>query len=163
MNKEQILEEINKTKEHLANMEKMLEECEYKKWKPEAGDEYYFVTSALKVWIDTNYNTCPDIERAGAYNCFRTAEEAKEEAEKILVRRMLEDIARRLNKGQKIDWDDYNQSKYSICLHDNNNVATGISFTSKTQGAVYCLSADFLDVAIQKISKERLMKYLRGE
>lgn len=31
MNKQEILEEINKTKEHLANMEKMLEECEYER------------------------------------------------------------------------------------------------------------------------------------
>lgn len=29
MNKQEILEEINKTKEHLANMKKMLAECEY--------------------------------------------------------------------------------------------------------------------------------------
>lgn len=50
MNKDEILEEINKTKEHLANMEKMLEECECKRWKPEAGGEYYFVTSALEAW-----------------------------------------------------------------------------------------------------------------
>lgn len=29
MNKQEILEEINKTEEHLANMKKMLEECDY--------------------------------------------------------------------------------------------------------------------------------------
>lgn len=33
MNKEEILYEINKTKEHLTNMGKMLEECEYERLK----------------------------------------------------------------------------------------------------------------------------------
>lgn len=31
MNKQEIIDEINKTKEHLINMEKILEECEYKR------------------------------------------------------------------------------------------------------------------------------------
>ena len=31
MNKEEILKEIQKTKEHLTNMEKMLEECKYER------------------------------------------------------------------------------------------------------------------------------------
>ena len=33
MNKQEIIDEINKTKEHLANMEKMLKECNGR-WKP---------------------------------------------------------------------------------------------------------------------------------
>ena len=31
MNKQELQNEINKTKEHLKNMEKMLEECEYER------------------------------------------------------------------------------------------------------------------------------------
>ena len=42
-NKEEILNEIKKTEEHLADMEKMLEECEYKRWKPEKGERYWWV------------------------------------------------------------------------------------------------------------------------
>ena len=34
---------------------------------------------------------------------YTLSEKAEQEAEKILVRRMLEDIARRLNKGNKIE------------------------------------------------------------
>lgn len=161
MNKNEILEEINKTKEHLANMEKMLEECECKRWKPEAGDEYYFVTSALEAWVDTNYNTCTDIGRTGVYNCFRTTEEAKEEAEKILIRRKLEDIARRLNKGARLNWGNDGQPKYYIELY-RDNIITNFYYTHKTQGTIYCLDEDFIDVAIQEIGKERLKEYLGG-
>lgn len=162
MNKNEILEEINKTKEHLANMEKMLEECECKRWKPEAGDEYYFVTSALEAWVDTNYNTCTDIERIGVYNCFRTAEEAEQEAEKILIRRMLEDIARRLNEGKEINWGTAEQLKYYIDLYGN-HITTNFTYAHKIQGTVYCLDENFEDVAIKEIGEERLKKYLRGE
>lgn len=40
MDKKEILDEIEKTKEHLANMEKMLQECKYERWKPKQGEKY---------------------------------------------------------------------------------------------------------------------------
>ena len=43
MNRQEILNEINKTKEHLANMEKMLEEHKDERWKPKPSEEYYCV------------------------------------------------------------------------------------------------------------------------
>ena len=49
MNKQEIIDEINKTKEHLANMKKMLEECECKRWKPEPNEEYYYVSEDGKI------------------------------------------------------------------------------------------------------------------
>lgn len=164
MNKQEILEEINKTKEHLANMEKMLEECEYERWKPEKGKTYYFLNSkntAISETWDADYT---DARHYNIYNCFKTREEAEAEAEKILVRRMLEDIARRLNKGNKIDWNDKEQVKYSICLDAINNEITWdneVQYIS--QGIIYCLDVDFYKVAIQEIGEERLKKYLRGE
>lgn len=102
MNKEEILDEINKTKEHLANMKKMLQKCEYERWKPGEGETYYYLGSDFKIYSEENFGYPRDIGTIKAYNCFRTVEEAETEAEKILVRRMLEDIARRLNKGKKL-------------------------------------------------------------
>lgn len=63
---------------------------------------------------DVNDEVDIDVRRYKAYNCFRTKEQAELEAEKILVRRMLEDISRRLNKGKKFDWSDENQYKWYI-------------------------------------------------
>lgn len=120
MNKQEILNEINKTKEHLANLAKKLEEVS------------------------------------------KTREQAKAEAEKILVRRMLEDIARRLNKGKKIDWND-GENKYCIALGTRNYIITECNAVHKLQGVVYCLDNSFRNVAIQEIGEERLKKYLRGE
>lgn len=164
MNKQEILEEINKTKEHLANMEKILAECEYERWKPKTGETYYSISETGSIieacdWLGTIAKT-----RGDFYNIFQTREQAEAEAEKILVRRQLEDIARRLNKGEKIDWNDYNQFKFSLYYNYERNI---LDFTMdckyRKQGAVYCLNNDFLDVAIQEIGEERLKKYLRGE
>lgn len=166
MNKQEILEEINKTKEHLANMEKMLGECEYERWKPIDGELYYFLDSYGEMVAD---NFCSadyiDSQRYKNYNCFQTEEEVKQEAEKILVRRMLEDIARRLNKGEKIDWLDDTLNLFTIC-YDFVSDEIGLISTSaliKKAGEVYCLNQEFAHVAIQEIGEERLKKYLRGE
>lgn len=161
MNKEEILDEINKTKEHLADMEKMLEKCD-EMWKPEKGEMFYYLNSyniAISETWDASYS---DAEHYNIYNCFKTREKAEQEAENILIRRQLEDIARRLNKGKEIDWYDNEQSKYCIELYCN-NIITNFYIAHKTQGTVYCLDKNFKDVAIQEIGKERLKKYLRGE
>ena len=148
MNKQELQNEINKTKEHLANMEKMLAECEYERWKPEEGEKYWYITNSNQV-TQTDYTSTrsykyeDDYQRCLTYNCFQTREQAETEAEKILVRRILEDIARRLNKINKIDW----------CRECRCTV----------QGSVYCLDINFYKVAIQEIGEERLKKYLRGE
>ena len=169
MNKQEILDEINKTKEYLANMEKMLEECEYKRWQPKDGEKYWYITntnqlSQIDFTSERSYKREDDYQRWLTYNCFQTREQAEQEAEKILVRRILEDIARRLNKGQKIDWNDRNQIKYSI--HFNfylDRIGRCYNLFQKEQGSVYCLDKNFLDVAIREIGEERLKAYLRGE
>ena len=49
MNKQELQNKINKIKEYLANMEKMLAECEGERWKPKQEDLYWFVNSYLNV------------------------------------------------------------------------------------------------------------------
>lgn len=165
MNKQELINEITKTKEYLANMEKMLTECEYERWKPKTGEKYYYVSPIGNVtsiiWCDTE---C-DNQLWLAYNVFKTKKQAEAEAEKILIRRMLEDIAKRLNKGEGVDWSDKSWSKCSLYLDvSKDEISTYYSYTyRKHQGIVYCLDANFIDVAIQEIGEERLKKYLRGE
>ena len=163
MNKEEILNEIKKAEEHLANMKKMLAECEYKRWKPEPNEEYYYVSEDGKIVQARNCGWEPVANRVKFYNCFKSEKQAEAEAEKILVRRQLEDIARRLNKGQEIDWNDNNQLKYCIGFDFPFNIISIGALYRKLQGSVYCLSDEFKDVAIQEIGEERLKKYFKGE
>ena len=163
MNKQEIIDEIKKTKEYLANLENMLKECESERWKPVDGDIYYYISEACTVIKSRTWVHCIVDEHYHCFNCFRTEEEAQAEAEKILVRRQLEDIARRLNKGQEIDWNDNNQLKYNIGFDFPLDIISIGAIYRKLQGSVYCLSDKFKDVAIQEIGEERLKKYLRGE
>lgn len=162
LNRQEILDEINKTKEHLTNLEQILEECGYERWKPEPNEEYYYVNQVSEMAKDKNDEDNVDVRRYKAYNCFKTREQAEAEAEKILVRRTLEDIAKRLNKGEKTDWLDNKQPKYYIELYCN-KIITNFYYCHKTQGTVYCLDGNFKDIAIQEIGEERLRDYLRGE
>ena len=166
MNKQELQKEIEKARVHLANMEKMLKQYEFERWKPEKHETYYFVNSWCEVedtWR-SSINFIPDKNRYNAFNCFQTKEQAEQEAEKILVRRMLEDIAIRLNKDKKIYWGSLSQSKYFIYLNnEDNELGYNDSRLYKFQGVVYCLDPCFLDVAIKEIGEERLKKYLRGE
>ena len=165
MNKQEILNEINRTEEHLANMKKMLEECEYERWKPQDGEKYWFVDCGCNVCGANNAKDEFDIDNISTYNCFKTEEEAQREADKIFIRRQLEDIAKRLNKGKEIKWDSsYNDDKKYYIYFDTNSAELFQSYnTLCKQESVYCLSEDFKDVAIQEIGEERLKKYLRSE
>ena len=164
MNKQKIIDEINKTKEHLANMKKMLEECEYERWKPENGEEYFYVDNVGIVQNALFDNTMGyHLALCRTLNCFKTREEAKQEIEKILVRRQLEDIARRLNKGRELDWNDENQYKWYITYNTIFGFTTYSVCENTTQGVVYCLDKNFLNTAIKEIGEGRLIKYLRGK
>lgn len=164
MDKEEILKEIEKTKQHLDSLEQMLEDCKYERWKPKKSEAYYYVSHISEVLNAVNEGVDIDVRRYKAYNCFRTKEEAELEAEKILVRRQLEDIARRLNRGRKTDWSDANQCKYYIYIGMlNNHLLWGKSRLRKTEGVTYCLDSDFYKKAEQEIGTERLIKYLKGE
>ena len=164
MNKQEIIDEIKKTKEYLANLENMLKECESERWKPVDGDIYYYISEACTVIKSRTWAHCIVDEYYHCFNCFRTEEEAQAEAEKILVRRQLEDIARRLNKGNKIDWNNGKQFKYYICIDScDNEIIWGREIQYISQGVVYCLDIDFYNVAIQEIGEQRLKAYLEGE
>lgn len=163
MNRQEIIDEINKAKEHLINMERMLEECEYKRWKPEPNEEYYFVSEDGKIVQARNCGWEPAANRIDFYNCFKSEKQAELEAEKILVRRQLEDIAKRLNKGQEIDWNDENQYKWYFVYDTTFGFATYSVYEITAQGVVYCLDKNFLNTAIKEIGEGRLIKYLRGK
>ena len=165
--KQKILNDIEEAQRKLDEARKKLDEYNtgYKRFKPKNNEVYYYVISNGMVGRDyQNDNFTTDIKRYDFYNCFKTREQAEAEAEKILVRRMLEDIARRLNKGEKIDWNNNDQFKYFLRFSFFiNKISINYNFQYKDQGTVYCLDKNFLNVAIQEIGEERLKKYLRGE
>ena len=164
MNKQELQKEIEKARAHLANMEKMLKQCEFERWKPKYKQTYYTIGSINDVYSYPYVGSDLDKQRENFFNCFQNREQAEAEAEKIFVRRMLEDIARRLNEGEKIDWGNIKQCKYFIGVQEEYaGILSDTEYEFKHQGVVYCLKSDFLKVAKSEIGEERLKKYLRGE
>lgn len=131
--------------------------------KPKVDELYYYIDTCDYV----TYSWCnADIDKAryNRYNYFKTKEEAQQEADKILIRRQLEDIAKVLNKGQEINWDNKEQVKYFAYLDVvNNEISWGKEVRHIIQGVIYCLDMNFYKVAVKVIGEERLKKYLRGE
>ena len=143
MSRQDILNEINKTLEYLAGLKKRLKECEYERWKPSDCEEYWFLSTTLLPVVTVNKKGL-DRDRCNTYNCFKTKEEAEAEAEKILVKCQLEDIARRLNKNWKINWNDKDQYKYFIyIIPEEDFLVCDYIGTIKNQGTIYCLDKNF--------------------
>lgn len=161
MNREEILQDIERTQQHLATLEKMLETVDYGDWQPPYGSKYYYVTSKLGCDLNVNNNTPKDRELFNAQNAFRTFEQAQAECERIRVRRHLETIARKLNKKAQNEFSAYRDYKYYLYMRDDNGkIDLGSNLGVTTQGVVYCLSEDFYKVAIEEIGQERLKNYL---
>lgn len=79
-----------------------------------------------------------------------------------MVRRQLEDIARRLNKGEKVKWNGDMRNYFINFDHTTGKLTQDYNLFCQ-RADIYCLDENFLQVAIQEIGEERLKKYLRGE
>lgn len=91
-------------------------------------------------------------------------EEARDKARfKLEIETKLKNIAERLNNGEKIDWENKNQTKYYI-YYDFLNKTLDLDYKVyyKQQGVIYCLSEDFfLEEAKKEIGEENLIKYFK--
>ena len=139
----------------------------YERFVPKVKEEYYYIDEKGYFISRINDESFLDYCTIATYNCFRTNKEALKEKEKILVRRQLEGIANRLNKGKKIDFENseikYCVAYYVDCLGETGGLFLSSNIDLQCGGVVYCLSQDFLRVAIEEIGEERLIEYIKGE
>lgn len=165
MNKEEFEKEIAILKEQLNKLQQALEYKGYERWQPKHNEQYFSVDYNNSVFCHYNNNQAITDENIKVFNCFKTRQEAEQEAEKILVRRQLEYISRRLNKNKTLNWKSQCQHKYSIYFDYREDKIDTYPTTVpyKEQGAVYCLEQNFKDIATQEIGEERLIRYLKCE
>lgn len=165
---EQIKLEIKDAQKALERAQKKLEELENSKkfgwWKPEKEHCYCYINNDGRICQDINDAAETDRFRLQNFNCFKTKEEAKLEQLQIVIRRKIQDIALRLNKGRKIDWDDCSQEKYrSYIYYDPQMEVLSVSAVLCNRQAFYhpiCLDEDFAKV-ISKELKDDLEKYFK--
>lgn len=156
------LKYIYKLKEILRHPVKEIKE--YKRWKPELAEEYWFVNIEGVVGINHWLNNDVDKHRYLTRNCFKTQEEAQEHACNIKTYYELRDLAIELNEGEGIDWTNSDQWKYYIYYDfDDECLKQDWYNTIKDAKVVYCLDKDFFVKAMKKIGEEKLIKLFKEE
>lgn len=160
---------VEKTKEIellLKEVKSQLKEFQEKEnsFKREIYYKYYYLNDCGEIETETDDDYPADNFKYSIGNYFETEEQANNYEEKLLIEQELKDIAMELNKGEEIDWDDVNQEKTSLGYNVLANlIQCSYDYLFKHQGTIYCLDKNFKDIAIERIGKERLTKYLKGE
>ena len=129
---------------------------------PEKGDIYYFIGNDGSIFEDKWANDSYDQPRFNSYNYFKTEEEAQKEIDRRLIKAKLNEIANRLNGGQVINWNSAIQRKYYLNLDSEVSLGRSFSLINKMEGTTYCLSEDFLEVAVDEIGEQVLFDYMKN-
>ena len=148
---------LHEAQEELDNLSK------FERFAPEINERYYIVNGFCAIDLIKNNMTLFDNKYINCYNCFKTKEGARKEADKIIIRRKLEDIARRLNGGKELDWTNNKNKFYITYSAHENTLHFAKTMNLQIQGVIYCISPKILEVAIEEIGEERLIDYIKGE
>lgn len=149
----EILEEIEKLKKE--------EKVESKVWKPEVNEEYYTIEADGEVLENTWLDEEDDEKLYNMGNYFKTREEAEKVVEKAKIYTQLKRLAEEENT-EPIDWENREQEKCYICY--KNNLKYLDQFFAESQqdiGQIYCTNKDFLEIAIERIGEENLLKLFK--
>ena len=102
-----------------AEMQKKQEE--QKPWKPERGEDYFFVNNDLSIHCFCNYNDEEDRYNFEIGNCFRTGERAEQVARKMRLLLRLEQLHDMICPDYVPDWESDEAKFYVYFSHIQNN------------------------------------------
>jgi hypothetical protein len=154
---QEIIEQQNKI------IEKIRSTKESKKWKLKGREEYWSVSCGGEVVKYVNLNSSEDKWRVNQGNCFKTRKEAQKYLDNLKTKMELKVIAEELNNGEEIDWESKKQLKYCIwydAMRDKMEDDNTLQFINPSQ--IYCLDGYFLDEAIKRIGKKRLINMIKS-
>lgn len=107
--------------EFLGKLEELQNEAEMQKkqealkpWKPEVGEEYFFVNNDLSICCFCNYNDEVDNYNFEIGNCFRTGERADQVVEKMRFLLWLEQLHDMLCPDYVPDYEDDDEVKSHV-------------------------------------------------
>lgn len=156
------VENVELTPEQEKQIKNYLGIKESKRWKPNDGDYYFYITGggdiASTCWSMYCYI---DADHFAMNNCFKTKEEAEFAAEKIKVYIELKNFADENN--DPIEWQQPNIKNYYIYLsHNDNTLYVSDHWTCQDLGQIYFSSEDLAEQAIETVGEDRIRKYLFG-
>lgn len=166
MNKQQLQAQLDQIKQMIAQLEEQINCIKIKKIKkcarkiPKKGEIYYYLDVAGLICRDIWYGVEEDLFRFSIGNCFKTEEEVEEYEENLLTKQALKDLALELNND--IDWKSENQYKYYLYLdYQTNTLSMNWVYTQRDNN-IYCLNAEFLVIAKDRIGEEKLIKLIKS-
>lgn len=164
-NLEEIKKQISELQSKVDKLEnESKEEKKGKRWRAKMNDTYFYVNDFGDVDSCHESNYDEDNYSYKTRNYFKTEEEAEEYQEIMNTYYDLMDLAEELNNGEKIDWNDNQQCKYTIFYDfEDNFLKRTNAYVCKELGQIYCLDGDFVEKAIEKIGEDRLKKLFKYE
>ena len=135
-----------------------------KRWKPEHGDQYYYITGCGVISLGCYANDGIDNDCFNLRNCFKTIEEAKFELERRKIIAELQNYADEYNTTD-IDWNNNEQEKHFIyycCSLKMLNTAFVYRVERLVGNEIYFTSQEIAESAIKHVGKNRILKYVFG-
>ena len=157
-------DEVNKLKQLLENAEKRLEH--YKQtivFTPIEEEPFWFLDASGNAMNEAFKSSC-DQGKLEYGNCFRCLQDAVMESKRISISRKLRCLAKELNQGVDINWNNNKQKKYFIACEPNDSefkLVLSCTTYHNAAGVIYCLSDKLLNEAIERIGRDELMEYLQ--
>lgn len=152
--KENILKNIEKRKDRIAQIERELKELENKKWKPKYNDKYYCINCYGQVQFEFMDNCDDKLFSIGNY--FKTREEAEFEVERLKV---LEELKEFSYDFSDEEWKDDDIAKFSMYYDYDYSEIDIRTHTAWKYDLIYFKIREDAQKAIDKIGEERLKKY----
>ena len=168
MNKQQLQAQLDQIKQMIEQLEEQINCIKIKKIKkcarkiPKNGEIYYHLDVAGLIRRDIWYGVEEDLFRFSIGNCFKTEEEVEEYEENLLTKQALKDLALELNNGVDIDWKSENQDKYYLYLDYQTNTLSMNWVYTQHDNNIYCLNAEFLVIAKDRIGEEKIIKLIKS-
>ena len=157
------LEELKKKYEELGKEIERLEKGKInKRWRAKIIEDYYYIDSFGHIYKEIEENEKRDDFRYKTRNYFKTKEQAQEHLDNINTYYDLMDLAEELNNGERIDWNNERQKYYIYYFAVGEELRCHGTSVYKDLGQIYCLNKNFLDIALEKIGKDRLEKLFKG-
>ena len=159
------LEELKRKYEELGKeIERLENKKSYKRWRAEFNNDYYYIDEEGNINSIFENNDISDVFKYKTRNYFKTEEEAEKYRKNLKTYYELMDLAEELDNGEKVDWNNTNQAKYSISFDISIGILKQVNCRYyKGLGEIHCLNEKFLNIAIDRIGEERLEKLFKEE
>lgn len=152
---------LGKVKEYKALAGMSAEKPKGEIWKPEIGEDYWYITDTGSV-ADACYDEDGfDNEVFDCGNFFKTEAEAEYQAKvqkyTNLFRKYVEE------HSEPLDWETGDKCKYySYYDYENSKIYFDCAYSYRQQGTIYASSKEVLDEAISFVGEENVLKYVLG-